>query len=159
MANIDSYLNQIRVAVYGEDVRNSIHDAIKEINIENTGVLGKVETATQAAAEATNARGMAESAKMEANHSVVEAKKAQAFAEAAKLSAETSAQIASELVAEVVDADMKREIIDLHVKDAEIEKRFENIYPVDMSLVDSSNEAINDSDGEAIGGMIAFVIA
>lgn len=32
MANIDSYLEQIRSAVYGEEVRGSIHDAISAIN-------------------------------------------------------------------------------------------------------------------------------
>lgn len=32
MANIESYLRDIRLAEYGEDVRGSIHDAIKNIN-------------------------------------------------------------------------------------------------------------------------------
>lgn len=32
MANIDTYLQQIMAAIYGEDVRGAIHDAIQEIN-------------------------------------------------------------------------------------------------------------------------------
>ena len=34
MASIDSYLTAIKEAVYGEEVRDSIHDAIKAINDE-----------------------------------------------------------------------------------------------------------------------------
>ena len=32
MANITEYLNKIKTAVYGRDVRGSIHDGIKKIN-------------------------------------------------------------------------------------------------------------------------------
>src|SRR5690625_1098752 len=35
MANIDKELNQIKNAVYGKDVRGSIHDGIKKINNES----------------------------------------------------------------------------------------------------------------------------
>ena len=34
MASIDTYLAKIREAVYGEEVRGSIHDAIQAINNE-----------------------------------------------------------------------------------------------------------------------------
>ena len=31
MANITNYLNKIKTAVYGKDVRGAIHDAIKQV--------------------------------------------------------------------------------------------------------------------------------
>ena len=34
VANITNYLNKIKSAVYGKDVRSSIHDGIKSINNE-----------------------------------------------------------------------------------------------------------------------------
>ena len=42
MANIDSYLEQIRSAVYGEEVRGSIHDAISAINQDYRGYVDGV---------------------------------------------------------------------------------------------------------------------
>lgn len=59
MASINNYLTQISNAVYGEDVRGSIHDAIQAINDENVTVLSTArqyrnaaQTASQAAVEA-----------------------------------------------------------------------------------------------------------
>lgn len=59
MASINNYLSQISNAVYGEDVRGSIHDAIQAINEENVNVLNtareyrnSAQTASQAAVEA-----------------------------------------------------------------------------------------------------------
>lgn len=50
MANIDTYLQQILAAIYGEDVRGAIHDAIQEINevVENweSGLMDTTLTST-----------------------------------------------------------------------------------------------------------------
>src|SRR5690625_3336151 len=45
MANIDNELNQIKNAIYGRDVRGSIHDGIKKINNESEDSKGKADEA------------------------------------------------------------------------------------------------------------------
>lgn len=45
MANISQFLVAIKNAVYGEEVRNSIHDAIEAMNDENNGVVQDIEEA------------------------------------------------------------------------------------------------------------------
>lgn len=49
MANINSYLSRIRSAIYGEEVRSSIHDAIEMINNESTVTNEHVENILQKA--------------------------------------------------------------------------------------------------------------
>lgn len=74
MAAIDTYLQQIQAAVYGEEVRGSIHDAIAAINTENQSVLTTANSYKNAAqtantnaqaakAAAVSAQGAAESAR------------------------------------------------------------------------------------------------
>src|SRR5690625_3687871 len=45
MANIDKELNQIKNAVYGREVRGSIHDGIDKINKETEIATGKADEA------------------------------------------------------------------------------------------------------------------
>lgn len=51
MASISTYLNKIKTAVYGKDVRSSIHDAIDAINKESENTKQVAQTATNAALE------------------------------------------------------------------------------------------------------------
>lgn len=57
MANISEYLTKIRAAVYGEEVRSSIHDAINAINTESSGMN------TQASEALKEAQRLSEEAK------------------------------------------------------------------------------------------------
>ena len=60
MANIDKYLDDIKIARYGKDVRNSIHDALNEMNIEIEE--SEVSAATSARSAEVSAQEAAESA-------------------------------------------------------------------------------------------------
>lgn len=92
MANISNYLAQILAAVYGEEVRGSIHDAIEAINnevITNTNTANAAATsagASQVAAEA--AQAAAEAAQSSASSSETVSVAAQTAAEAAQAAAE-----------------------------------------------------------------------
>ena len=39
MANISTYLQKILAAVYGEEVRSSIHDALAAMNVESSNAM------------------------------------------------------------------------------------------------------------------------
>lgn len=45
MADISTYLQAIQEAVYGEEVRGAIHDALQAMNDDNNGVVAEVEAA------------------------------------------------------------------------------------------------------------------
>ena len=87
MANISSYLQKILEAVYGEEVRGSIHDALAAMNVESSDALRFAATAKDsAAASALDAKASAATAERKAGEVV-------ASADAAKLS-ETNAEFA-----------------------------------------------------------------
>lgn len=75
MANINAYLSDILAAVYGEEVRGSIHDALEAINNESTqareAAIGARNSASsyaeQAAESAESANGLAAQAVNSAN--------------------------------------------------------------------------------------------
>jgi len=50
LAGISTYLNKIMSAVYGEEVRGSIHDAIKAMNDESSAAVSYAKTAKDSAA-------------------------------------------------------------------------------------------------------------
>lgn len=52
MANIGTFLQKIKTAVYGEEVRNSIHDALDAMNTELSDAVLVVQTAKDSAEEA-----------------------------------------------------------------------------------------------------------
>ena len=81
MANIDTYLANILQAVYGEEVRGSIHDAIDEINNE---VITATNTANTAKTTATDASNSAAASASAASASETAAQAAQTAAEAAE---------------------------------------------------------------------------
>ena len=92
MAAIDVYLQQILDAVYGEEVRHSIHDSIAAMNVESTNAEAAAISARGSASEsatiATNAKNTAVSAKDDAV--------------AAKVAAEAAAEQASQVVSGAV---------------------------------------------------------
>ena len=77
MANIDPYLNAISQAVYGNEVRGSIVDAIREINTEvesdTTKANQAVSTANSASTSASNAVTTANAANTKADNAVTTA--------------------------------------------------------------------------------------
>ena len=81
MAKIDTYLANILKAVYGEEVRGSIHDAIDEINKEVITATNTSNTAKTAATDASNSAAASASA---ASASETAAQAAQTAAEAAE---------------------------------------------------------------------------
>lgn len=105
MANIASYLEKIKAAIYGEEVRGSIHDAIQAMNAESSSAMEFASTAkdsaqasaSTAAQKAGEASASAEAAK--ASETIVAANAAEAKAsEIAAKQSETAAK-ASETAA------------------------------------------------------------
>ena len=83
MANINTYLEDILTAVYGEEVRGSIHDAIDAINKEcQTGLSTAGTYVTQARTAATNAGNSAASAASSAASAAQSAEEAKAHSPA-----------------------------------------------------------------------------
>lgn len=80
MADISSYLQKILEAVYGEEVRGSIHDALAAMNVESNSAMqmaatakdsaqASALTATQKAAEALDSAGKAKDSETKAKES------------------------------------------------------------------------------------------
>lgn len=87
MANISTYLKKILEAVYGEEVRGSIHDALEAMNVESSKAMEYAATAKDSAAAS------ASSAQNSASAATRKAEEALASADAAKVS-ETGAKTA-----------------------------------------------------------------
>lgn len=82
MAAIDTYLQDIVDAVYGEEVRWSIHDAISAMNTESTAAeAAAISAQNSATAKATEAAGSAQAASQSASSANTSA---QAAAESAR---------------------------------------------------------------------------
>lgn len=113
MADISSFLKKILEAIYGEEVRGSIHDALAAMNKESSSAMefaatakdsakasaekakNEADTAGQKAAEALDSAGKAAQSETNAKASETAAEDAKAGAEAAKeaaLSAQESAE-------------------------------------------------------------------
>lgn len=82
MANVKTYLNKILSAIYGKEVRSSIHDAIDAINTQ-------VETTTKAEGD----RVSSERNRVNAENARVDAETNRASAESLRVKAETSRSI------------------------------------------------------------------
>ena len=103
MANINQQLANIKAAVYGEDVRGSIHDAIEAINEEKmAGVAAAQQSANEAAqsasnanAEYTKAQNAANAAAQSASNSSSSANAASTYLDRADQSAANAATSAS----------------------------------------------------------------
>ncbi len=99
MANINTYLNQILSATYGEEVRGAIHDSINAMNLESTEAISVASTAQDSAANSaenalTSKNAAANSASI-ASSAAENALSSKNAAEAAKSTAESSASTAS----------------------------------------------------------------
>ncbi len=62
MANVSSYLAKILSAVYGEEVRGAIHDAIDAMNTESSSAMSYAKTAQDSATESASAASQSASA-------------------------------------------------------------------------------------------------
>ncbi len=91
MADISSYLQKILEAIYGEEVRGSIHDALAAMNVESNKAMEFASTAKDSAqASAALARDSADTAITKANE-VVESANAAKLSETNARDAETNA--------------------------------------------------------------------
>lgn len=92
MADISSYLKKILEAIYGEEVRGSIHDALAAMNQESSSAMEFAATAKDsAAASAEKAKTEADTATQKASEALDSAGKA-ALSEAAAKASETLAK-------------------------------------------------------------------
>lgn len=91
MANISSYLQKILDAIYGEEVRGSIHDALAAMNVESSNAMQYASTAKDSAqASAAEAKTSAATASQKATAASVSAQGAKTSENNAKIS-ETNA--------------------------------------------------------------------
>ena len=87
MANISTYLQKIMTAVYGEEVRGSIHDALAAMNTESSNAMEFAATAKDSAkASADTAKGHADTATKKAGEALSSADRAKASETGAKAS-------------------------------------------------------------------------
>ena len=118
MSNIQGYLQNIMQAVYGKDVRQSIHDAIETIDsVADTAQ----NSATASASRAANSEKAAKASETEAKDSETNAKTSETAAansEEAARASETAAK-ASETIAKE-KADAARQSADIATEKAEI---------------------------------------
>ncbi len=97
MANISAYLQKILDAVYGEEVRGSIHDALKAMNIESSNAMEYASTAKDSAqASASSARTSASTASQKASEASASAIAAKTSETNAKTSEDNAANQASD---------------------------------------------------------------
>lgn len=105
MANITSYLNAILSAVYGEEVRGSIHDAIAAMNTESSNAMQYASTAKDSAqASAASAQSSASTATQKANAASASAQSAKTSETNAKTSETGAANSASAAAASATAA-------------------------------------------------------
>ena len=118
MANIQQYLQAIMDAVYGEEVRGSIHDAIKKVNDDNESYIAikeeikgtaasiekDVDSAKQSAADAAAAAKRADEVQSKLDASVDKVNAAVGSAETAVTAAQEAVNQANSAKAEVVQA-------------------------------------------------------
>lgn len=118
MANIQSYLKAIEEAVYGEEVRGSIRDAIQKVNDDNESYIAikeeikgtaasiekDIDAAKQSAADATAAAERADEVQSKLDASVDKVNAAVESAETAVTAAQEAVNQANSAKAEVVQA-------------------------------------------------------
>lgn len=130
MADISSYLKKILEAIYGEEVRGSIHDALAAMNAESNKAMELASTAKD------SAQASAEQAKQSETTAITKAAESLDSANAAKLSetnAKASETVAVDKAAEAVAAANAAQTSEMnaanseadaaqHVSDAEVSK-------------------------------------
>jgi len=113
LAKISTYLQKILSAIYGEEVRGSIHDALSAMNEESSSAMEYAHTAKDSAAASASAAKTSESAAAQ-NAAAAEAAKT-----SAKVSEENAIQSASEAVKAATNAANAANTIAQKVTDAE----------------------------------------
>lgn len=171
MASINTYLAQIMSAIYGEEVRSSIHDAISAINSESEQAISDASqakdsaaaSATAAASSASSASSSASSAntaKTAALESQKEAKKAQEAAAASAIAAAASKSDASLSEANAKQYAQEAQAALDSVDDVmAIKTSLEKYHAIYQDLVDSNGDIILDSSGNQIQGRVLFADA
>ena len=115
LANISTLLQKILDAVYGEEVRSSIHDALAAMNTESSNAMQYASTARDSAqasasaaqvsaSTATQKASAAASSATSAKTSEINADAAKSAAQAAKIAAETAKAVAETAKNEALDA-------------------------------------------------------
>ena len=105
MANISTYLQKIMAAVYGEEVRGSIHDALAAMNTESSNAMEFAATAKDSAkASADTAKGHADTATKKAGEALSSADRAKASETSAKASELNAISKATEATTAAVEA-------------------------------------------------------
>lgn len=171
MANISTYLTKIMAAIYGEEVRSSIHDAISAINDESAQAASDAskakDSAAQSASAAASSASAAESSASSANSAKTAAQAAQSVAESAKTAAAASASAASqsEKNSSTSETNAKR-----YAQDAQtaldsvddvlaIKTSLEKYHAIYQDLTDSDESNLFDSSGSQIQGRVLFADA
>lgn len=142
MAAISTYLARIKSAILGEEVRSSIHDAIKAINDENTTVL---QNCRSLASEAANSAKKAQEYNASANDAANDACEAEDNAYTYKGEAALSAQVAQKAANEI---DKKVNVV------TTMKSSLINSYRITDDLLDSSGNPILDSSGLNLTGSV-----
>lgn len=105
MANISTYLQKIMAAVYGEEVRGSIHDALAAMNVESSNAMEFAATAKDSAkASADTAKGHADTATTKAGEALSSADRAKASETSTKVSELNAIRKATEATTAAAEA-------------------------------------------------------
>lgn len=171
MANISTYLTRIMSAIYGEEVRSSIHDAISAINEESaqakSDAFSAKDSAAASASAAKSSASSAASSASSASSAKTAAQSAQSAAESAKADAAASASAAS--ISEDNAADSEAKALQ-YAQNAEaaldsvddvlaIKTSLEKYHAIYQDLTDSDENNLLDSSGNQIQGRVLFADA
>ena len=175
MADISPYLTAIMEAVYGEEVRSSIHDAIEAINAESSeaksAAITAQNSATASATSASNSASSAEGSSTSAASSASLAREAKDDANSAAqaaIAAKGNAQYAatqagnsaSDAAYAASSALSSLSTIDDKVANVEtMESNLARFHSVFIDLEDSTGEDILDSSGNKIIGRVIYADA
>ena len=144
MADISSFLKKILSAIYGEEVRGSIHDALAAMNTESSSAMEfastakdsaqanaaaakksaedaekKATSASESAAAAALSEGSIKTSEENVNKHAADAKEAAAGAKASETEAKNSEEIAKQKAQEATDAKTAATLAEGEVKAAE----------------------------------------
>ena len=144
MADISSFLKKILSAIYGEEVRGSIHDALVAMNTESSSAMEfastakdsaqanaaaakksaedadkKATSASESAAAAALSEGSIKTSEENVNKQAADAKEAAAGAKASETEAKNSEEIAKQKAQEATDAKTAATLAEGEVKAAE----------------------------------------
>ena len=144
MANINTYLQKILAAIYGEEVRGSIHDAIAAINEESV-----------------KAKEDASTAKDSAQASATAASKSAAAAETAAASSATAAGTAKNRSEEILSEVQKvNDTVDGKVESVmSLKWNLVANHCINDDLLDSSGNPILDSSGASVIATVIYADA